>query len=134
MMHFKLNDGGTDAFARGLSKAVCEMRAHGEQHGAHLLQLRLKRAGQHVGEEAQRDGQEQLRKGDDDEEREGDHPEEVGSCARQLLALAPRQPLTAQLFHHEPGRDAYLEPKELEAHLRKRQVDKGVMLESVSAA
>lgn len=50
------------------------------QAAAHLLGLCLKGGRQHVGEELERHGQQELHKGDNDEDQEGEKPEDV--CAR----------------------------------------------------
>lgn len=53
----------------------------------HLGELALKRAREHVGEELERNGQEELHEGDNNEDGEGDETENVGGGTAKL----PRQ-------------------------------------------
>ena len=54
-----------------------------------LLELVLKGAGQHVGEQLQRHRQQQLHEGDGQNDGHGHHAKHVRCCPCQLLALPP---------------------------------------------
>ena len=54
-----------------------------------LLQLVLKGGRQHVGKQPERHGQQELHKGDGQEDQHGDHAEDIRCRPRQLPPLAP---------------------------------------------
>jgi len=67
--------------------------------------LLLKRGGEQVGEEPDREGQRELHERDHQEEGQRDDPEQVGQHAHEQVVLSPRECLAAQHLPQQLRRD-----------------------------
>jgi len=80
-----------------------------------LAQLVLERRGEHVGEDAEEQGERELHKGNEHDDKQRDEAEDVGGGAGQLSALAAREGFAARSFERQPGGDAHLDGQQLGA-------------------